>query len=183
MMRCPFALGVVAALILCFPVATAAGDKPPALPAGTTVEYDKFHDYTLIRLKLGEFTDAAGTHVLSIYASHPGEEAGVPETATVGIYKYSPHWEYLEHHDVVVMCGDRRLKTESTYRSKVNTKAHVDPCDEFIHIRFGTEELGAMLGKGKDLEIKIGSHPPLPLGPRSRRQVAAFVTAVRSGAY
>jgi hypothetical protein len=170
---------MIATLIL----AASLTSQAPALPAGTTVQYDKFDDNTTIRLKLGEFTDDAGTHVLSAYAYHDGRGPAAVDEVVFHIFKYSPHWEYLKIHDVVMMCGDDRLELKSSYDSEVSTKSSTNPCHEFFSIYLSAEKLQAMLKKSADIEVKIGSHKPFPLGRKCRSQIDAFTKVVRSGAY
>jgi hypothetical protein len=166
---------VVAANLLC---------QAPALPAGTEVEYDKFHDITMLSLQLGEFTNEAGTHDLSVHTFHKGREPKAATMVMLQVARYGPHWEYLTYHDVVMMCGDDRLKLrKSSYRSEVDTKDPVDHCNEFFQLYLSPDELRAVLGRDRDLEVKIGTHDPVTLGANARGKILRFVKAVQSGAY
>jgi hypothetical protein len=153
------------------------------LPSGTEVRYDKFHDYTAFRLVLGEFENNQGTHSLVICAYHAGKEPRAADTVWLWVGKSSPNWEYLKYHDVVVMCGDDRIKSESTYDSETNTKVNPGVCHEYIHIDLSVAGLQAALDKDQDLEIKIGAHEPFKLGPQIRGKMSEFTKAVRSGDY
>jgi hypothetical protein len=153
------------------------------LPSDTEVTYDKFHDYTFIRLWLGKFKNNQGKHLLAIAASHEGKEPRAVDTVTLFVGKHSPHWEYLNDHDVVVMCGDDRIKSELNYHSEVDTKDNPDVCHESIHIYISVADLQAALDKDKDLEIKIGACEPITLGSQIRGKMSRFTKAVRSGDY
>jgi hypothetical protein len=168
------------ALIVCCLMAQA-----PALPPGTEVEYDKFDDYTHITLDLGEFTTGAGRHDPSIATNHKGKDPKAANLVAFFIDRYGSHWEYLKHHDVTIMCGDKRLKIRrQKYESETNPKADVDEyCEEHFFITVAAQDMQDILELNKDLEVKIGIHEPFTIGPKSRDKMLKFVKAVQSGAY
>jgi hypothetical protein len=159
--------------------------RKEAAAVGTEVEYDKFHDMTHARLELSDYTSEAGTHLLSIWAHHDGKEPKAPARVVFRIHRYGPHWEYLNYHDVVVMCGEERLEMDrSDYSSKVDTKTTSgNYCDEHFHIWVHTGDMQKILELGRDLEVKIGSHKPFTLDAETRDKMLRFTKAVRSGAY
>jgi hypothetical protein len=165
----------VAASLLC---------QAPPLPEGTEVEYDKFRDSTMIRLDLDEFSTEADTLYPSIWMVHKGKEPMSSVFVTLSFQRWGKHWEYLENHDVFIMCGEQRLKIRNTnYISKFDTKDPDEPCSESIHVRMFMIELQRILELGRDLEVKIGNHEPITVGPKSRGQMLRFVKAVSSGEY
>jgi hypothetical protein len=165
-------------------VAASLLGQAPTLPEETEVKYDKFHDSTMIILGLDEFTTEAGTHLPDIYTHHKGKEPVPSAFVTFGILRYGKHWEYLKHHDVFIMCGEQRLKINKTsYESEVDSKDPDNPCNEHFHIRVMAPLLEQMLELDRDLEVKIGTHKPFTIGPKSRDKMLQFVKAVRSGAY
>jgi hypothetical protein len=153
------------------------------LPPGTKVTYDKFDNLTTILLRLDGFKNEQGKHLLSIAAFHDGKESRAVDTVTLYVAKHSPHWEYLKYHEVVVMCGNDYIQSESTYNSDVDTKDNPDVCHEFIHIDISVADLQAALDKDKDLEVKIGAGEPFNLGSQIRGKMSRFIKAVRSGDY
>jgi hypothetical protein len=158
--------------------------QAPSLPKGVTVEYDKFDDTTYIRLDLGDFTGDAGTHIISVNAIHEGRDPKAVSAVVFHVYRYGREWAYMKHHDVVMMCGDDRMKIiRQRYDFKLQTKYNDKPWTEYINIFLKVDDLQSMLERGKDIEFKIGIEGPYTLGRQARDKMLRFVKAVGSGAY
>jgi hypothetical protein len=159
--------------------------QAPSLPKGTELHYDKFQDNSLIELDLGQVMNDAGTHFLSIWAVHKGKEPQEARFVTFYVYRHGRDWEYLKHHGVAIVCGERRLNIyKAGYDSELDTKSgRRDNCHEFFNIDLPSGYLQAVLEQDKDLEIKLGDHDPITIGPKARGKMLRFVKAVRSGAY
>ncbi len=166
--------------------AEAAAEPGPstALPEGAETEYDKSDNTTSIRLRLGGFTDEAGRHVMSVSNIHTGKEPRAADAIMLLIVRRGPRWEYVQSHDVKIMCGDQHVKIgEQYYDQDLDDKDPVNHWREVFVITFPSKDLQTTLERDRDLEVRIGTHDPFPIGPITRGRILQFVRAVRSGAY
>jgi len=142
--------------------------------------YDKFRDYTAYSRKLGEIQDGDDTVSLSVSALHEGERRkAISDSGEITLYVFrsSPRSRYLNNHDVIVMEGLNRFKTESRYSRDISKDGDRVYEDVNIDIRVGEakEHLS-----GKDWEVKIGFEKPIPVGQVTRRKIKEFLDYIQA---
>jgi hypothetical protein len=161
----------------------------PALPAGTSVDYDYPTDMTSVNFPLGTFTNNVDSHEISVTSKHKGKDPQTVDKVDLLVNRNGKRWQYgpamghprnFSYRDVVLVCGDKRLKPDAGYISEVNSQSRISPCSESIIISLPIKKLQEMLARDKDLEIKIGRATPLRIIAHHRRQIAAFAANVQS---
>lgn len=154
------------------------------LPEKTTVEYLEEADVTVIRLNLKDFTNDAGTHLVSIDFAHKGRDPQAAKEVVLHIYRYGPRWEYLKSHDVRATCGDEKLKIRKVdYWSEESPRTPEGRCNEYLDIYVPAPDLQGMLEQARDLKVEIGGRQSCVLDEATRARIIKFVKAVRSGEY
>ncbi len=86
-------------LLLALTTQTPAGAPEPPI-SEITVKYNKFDDFTAIRLDLGSFIDDRGTFVasLGIVCSGKARPEELRSRVNLHIYRYDQMWEFLLEH-------------------------------------------------------------------------------------
>jgi hypothetical protein len=146
--------------------------EPPI--SAMTVTYDKFDDITLIRLGLGEFTDDRGTFVGSMLTSHSGKvrPEGLDSQVVLSIHRYGQRWEFLNEHQIRIVCGDDRIEHNSDHYSS-NMKD--GDCHEYLGTCLNRATLKNCLAKNQDIEVRIGYSKPIPFMARARDKMKIFL--------
>jgi hypothetical protein len=150
--------------------------------------YDKLSDYTVYRRQLGEIQDdndavsLIDAVSLSVSALHRGEAGrAIPDSGhiTLNVFRSSPRWRYLNDHDVIVMEGRNRFRTEARYIG--DTSKEGDRVNEFVHIDIRVGEAKEHVS-GEDWEVKIGTEKPFHMGLATRRKIKEFLDYIQAPA-
>jgi hypothetical protein len=144
-------------------------------------KYDRFRDTTFYRRTLGVLDNGKEYRALSISASHKGEERKRFKDAqfvTITIYRHGPRWRYLDDHDVVIMQGRKRFKTQTLYDHKIDEEDHT--CKEFMGVRVEIAELRSGMANDEEWDVKTGIDQPFPIGPVTRRKIKEYLDYIQA---
>ena len=139
-----------------------------------TVKYDKFDDHTQIHLDLGEFTDDRGDFSASMYIGHSGKTRPAELHNDVGllIYRYGQRWEFLNEHEIRIVCGDDRIEHNS---DRYSSDMKDGDCNEYLSTYLNRATLKRYLAKNQDIEVKLGYSKPIPFMARARDKMKTFL--------
>ena len=111
-----------------------------------TVKYNKFDDRTLISLDLGEFTDDRGHFHTSLLTSYSGKSRPqeLRKKVCLHIYRYGQGWEFLNEHQIRIVCGDDRIEhNHDHYDSDMKD----GDCNEYLSTYLDRDTLKKYLAK------------------------------------
>jgi hypothetical protein len=130
---------------------------------GMTRRYNKFRDVTVIRLECG--TIVRSDQRLDIYLSHAieGKDLRQPKNPlrdmTLAFHSSAEDWQYLKHHEVILLVGDRRFPLEARHDGEVERDGEFI-VSEWIFARLPGYRVQELLdhctATGKEIEIAIG---------------------------
>jgi len=160
-------------LLLALTTQTPAGAPEPPI-SEITVKYNKFDDFTAIRLDLGSFTDDRGTFVASLSCVYSGKARPEELRSRVNlhIYRYGETWEFLHEHQIRIVCGDDRIEHDG---DAYNSDMKGGDCNEFLNTYLSRATLKSCLAKDQDIEVKIGYSKPIPFMARAREKMKIFL--------
>lgn len=159
--------------------------QTPGMPEGTKVAYDREGDLTTMSLKLGEFKGELSFYKLTLLAFHAGKEPRPTDEVELIISRFGDEKEYEDDPGVVLSCRGRKL---AVIRSEYESEADVNPggkvpirAEHFtVHVK--PADLESLAGMGRDVEVVLGGHHRILIGPETRENMRRFARAARVGA-
>ncbi len=158
-------LALLAVILLFLAKVAKSAPLSEDLSKDINVTYDKFDDLTRISRQLGTFSDERGAFVAETFTAHQGKGKPheLPRDVTLLIVRTGKRWEFIEAHQVRIVCGDERIShARDDYDHKWDTTRE-DDCTESIKTSLTRADLKQCLGTGQDIEIKIGDSKPIAL--------------------